>query len=203
MPDTYIERTREFFGVRAATWDTRFGHDMPVYAAAIAGAGIRHGGVVVDAGCGTGRALPALRDAVGPDGTVIGLELTPQMLAEARAKGWAGGTSLLIEADARRLPLASGSVDAMFAAGLVNHLPDPTAGLAELARVTRPGGLLIIFHPVGRATLAARHGRTISPDEILSPVPLRRETARAGWDLTTYDDGADRFLAIATRRGSQ
>jgi SAM-dependent methyltransferase len=94
-------------------------------------------------------------------------------------------------------------VDALFAAGLVNHLPDPAAGLAELARVTRPGGLLIIFHPVGRATLAGRHGRTISPDEILSPDPLRRETARAGWDLTTYDDGDDRFLAIATRRGSQ
>lgn len=203
MPDTYIERTREFFAVRAATWDTRFGHDMPVYAAAIAEAGIRRGGVVIDAGCGTGRALPALRDAVGPDGTVIGLELTPEMIAEARAKGWAEGSSLLIEADARRLPLASGSVDAMFAAGLVNHLPDPAVGLAELARVTRPGGLLIIFHPVGRATLAARHGRTISPDEILSPVPLRRETASAGWDLTTYDDGADRFLAIATRRGSQ
>jgi ubiquinone/menaquinone biosynthesis C-methylase UbiE len=203
MPDTYIERTREFFAVRAATWDMRFGHDMPVYAAAIAEAGIRRGGVAVDAGCGTGRALPALRDAVGPDGTVIGLELTPEMIAEARAKGWAKGSSLLIEADARRLPLATGAVDALFAAGLVNHLPDPAAGLGELARVTRPGGLLIIFHPVGRATLAARHGRTISPDEILSPDPLRRETARAGWDLTTYDDGDDRFLAIATRRGSQ
>jgi SAM-dependent methyltransferase len=202
MPDAFIERTREFFAVRAATWDTRFGDDMPLYAAAIAEAGIRRGGVAVDAGCGTGRALPALRDAVGPDGTVIGLELTPEMLAEARTRGWAEASTLLIEADARRLPLADGSVDAIFAAGLINHLPDPVAGLAELARVTRPGGLLILFHPVARAALAARHGRAISPDEILSPVPLRRETADAGWDLTTYDDAANRFLAIATRRGA-
>jgi SAM-dependent methyltransferase len=200
MPDAYIERTREFFGSRAATWDAKFGHDMPVYAAAIAEAGICRGGVAVDAGCGTGRALPALRDAVGPDGTVIGLELTPEMLAEARSKGWAKSADLLVLADARALPFGSASVDAVFAAGLVGHLPDPPAGLAELARVTRPGGILILFHPVGRAALAARHGRTISPDEILSPVPLRRETAAAGWHLATYDDAPDRFLAVAIRR---
>jgi len=200
MADAYIERTREFFGTRAATWDTKFGHDMPVYAAAIAEAGIRRGGVAVDAGCGTGRALPALRDAVGPDGTVIGLELTPQMLAQARSAGWAGSASLLVLADARALPFATASVDAIFAAGLVNHLPDPRAGLAELARVTQPGGVLALFHPIGRAALAARHGRTISPDEILSPAPLRAATAATGWDLTVYDDAPGRFLALATRQ---
>jgi len=200
MTDAFIERTREFFGVRAATWDTKFGHDMPVYAAAIAEAGIRRGGVAVDVGCGTGRALPALRDAVGPDGAVIGLELTPPMLAQARSKGGADSGDLLVLADARRLPFADACVDALFAAGLVNHLPDPAAGLAGFARVTRAGGLLILFHPVGRATLAARHGRTISAQEILSAGPLRRETAAAGWDLATYDDAADRFLAIAVRR---
>jgi ubiquinone/menaquinone biosynthesis C-methylase UbiE len=200
MPDAFIERTREFFGARAATWDTRFGHDMPVYAAAIAEAGIRRGGVAVDAGCGTGRALPALRDAVGQDGTVIGLELTPEMLAEARSKGWARSADVLLFGDVRTLPFGDGRVDAVFAAGLINHLPDPPAGLAELARVTRPGGLLILFHPVSRAALAARHGRTISPEEILSPVPLRRETAAAGWNLARYDDAADRFLAVAVRR---
>jgi ubiquinone/menaquinone biosynthesis C-methylase UbiE len=200
MPDAYIQRTREFFGIRAATWDAKFGHDMPAYAAAIAQAGIRRGGIAADVGCGTGRALPALRDAVGPDGVVIGLELTPEMLAQATAAGRASLADLLILADARRQPFASASVDATFAAGLVNHLPDKASGLAELARITRPGGLLILFHPVGRAALAARHDRTISPDEILSPGPLRRETAATGWDLTTYDDAADRFLAIAVRR---
>jgi SAM-dependent methyltransferase len=200
MRDAYIERTHEFFAARAATWDTKFGHDMPVYAAAIAEAGIRRGGVAVDAGCGTGRALPALRDAVGPDGTVIALELTPQMLEQARSKGWARSSDLLVLADARALPFASASVDAVFAAGLVHHLPDPPAGLAELARVTRPGGVLALFHPIGRAALAARHGRTISPDEILSPAPLRTATAAAGWDLTAYDDAPDRFLALAIRQ---
>jgi SAM-dependent methyltransferase len=200
MADAYIERTREFFGVRAATWDTKFGHDMPVYAAAIAEASLRRGGVALDAGCGTGRALPALRDAVGPDGTVIALELTPQMLAQARSKGWAKSADLLVLADARALPFAAGSVDAVFAAGLVNHLPDPRAGFTELARVTRPGGILALFHPVGRAALAARHGRTISPDEILSPAPLRAATAATGWHLAAYDDAPDRFLALAIRQ---
>ena len=122
------------------------------------------------------------------------------MLAQARSTGSAGSGDLLALADARRLPFADASVDALFAAGLVNHLPDPAAGLAELARVTRAGGLLILFHPVGRATLAARHGRTVSPDEILSSGPLHRETATAGWELVSYDDAADRFLAIAVRR---
>lgn len=201
MRDAYIQRTQEFFAVRAASWEARFGNDVPAYAAAIEEAGIRRDGTAVDVGCGTGRALPALRDAVGPGGTVIGLELTPEMLAEASSRGWGRCADLLVLADARRMPLASASVDALFAAGLVNHLPDPSSGLAELARVTRPGGLLIVFHPVGRAALAARHGRTVSPGELLSPGPLRRETKAAGWELTTYEDAADRFLAIAVRHG--
>ncbi len=59
---------QEFFGARAADWDTRFPDDGPVYAAAVTELGLREGDRVLDAGCGTGRALPPLRDAVGPSG---------------------------------------------------------------------------------------------------------------------------------------
>jgi SAM-dependent methyltransferase len=194
----YLSETRAFFAVRAATWNTKFGDDLPAYAGAVAEAGIRPGATVVDAGCGTGRALPALRAAVGPGGTVVGLDLTPQMLATARDHRLLGGVSLLL-GDARRLPLATARVDAVFAAGLVQHMPDPAAGLAELARVTRPGGMLIIFHPSGRAALAARHGRSLHADEPLHEPRLRALLDAAGWRLTRYDDPDHRFFALAIR----
>ncbi len=195
----YIAETRAFFSARAATWDTKFGDDLPAYTAAIAEARIPQHGVVIDVGCGTGRALPVLRQAVGPHGTVIAVDLTPEMLRYARIKGRAAHATLVL-ADARQLPFACASADAVFAAGLVMHLPDPEAGLRQLARITRPGGLLILFHPSGRAALAARHGRTLEPDEPLAAVPLQRSTQITGWRLTTYDDAEYRFLASATRQ---
>jgi SAM-dependent methyltransferase len=194
----YVARTRAFFGCRAATWDTKFGNDLPAYRAAVAEAGLRRGGVVIDVGCGTGRALPPLRDAVGPGGTVIALDVTPEMLDAARPACLVARAARVL-ADARALPFADNAADALFAAGLVNHLPDTEAGLRELARVTRQGGLLVLFHPSGRAALAARRGHALSPDEPLAQGPLRRFTAAAGWELTAYDDGPQRFFAVARR----
>ena len=169
--------SRAFFGVRAATWDTRFGDDLPAYAAAVAEAGLRPGWTVLDVGCGTGRALPALRAVVGPGAPVLGIDLTPQMLEVARANHRDAHAALVL-GDARRLPVADAGADAVFAAGLVAHLPDAAAGFVELARVTRPGGRLVLFHPTGRAALAARHGRTVRADEPLEPGPARQFAAR-------------------------
>jgi SAM-dependent methyltransferase len=69
-------RVQEFFGARAADWDSRFPDDGPAYAAAVGEMGLRAGQLVLDAGCGTGRALEPLRSAVGPSGTVLGCSPT-------------------------------------------------------------------------------------------------------------------------------
>ena len=199
-PDAwYVAESRAFFAPRAATWDSRFGDDMPAYAAAVTESGIPRGGTAADIGCGTGRALPALRDAVGPDGTVIGVDITPQMLGAARAAGRARHAALIL-ADARNPPFADAALDAVFAAGLITHLPDPAAGLVELARVTRAGGRLTLFHPSGRRALARRHGRAVRPDDPLAESRLARLMADTGWRLDIYDDPDHRFLAVATRR---
>ncbi len=196
--DWYVAESRAFFAARAATWDDRFGDDMPAYSAAVSQAALLPGATVLDIGCGTGRALPALREAVGAGGTVIGLDLTDEMLEVARERGRAALATLVV-GDARRMPLADDVLDSIFAAGLIMHLPDVPAGLAELARVTKPGGSLVLFHPTGRAALAARHGRTLRPDEPLADEPLAALLAGSGWRRTVYDDAPDHFFAKAVR----
>ncbi|MER6440112.1 methyltransferase domain-containing protein [Streptomyces sp. NPDC001185] len=190
---------REFFTARAAGWDARFPDDGPAYAAAAAELGLREGDRVLDAGCGTGRALPPLRAAVGPAGTVIGVDLTPAMLTAAVRVGRDRVGRLLL-ADVAALPLRSASLDAVFGAGLIAHLPNPEANLRELARVVRPGGTLALFHPIGRAALAARQGRRITPEDLRAESRLRPLLAGSGWDMTSYVDEDARFLALAVKR---
>ena len=153
MSSRDLAEVRAFFAAKAATWDGKYPHDTPAYEAAVAELALGAGDFALDVGCGTGRALPALRRAVGPRGVVIGVDVTPEMLREAVRAG-RDRVATLAEADAARLPVRDGVLHAVFAAGLVNHLTDSAAGVRELARVTRPGARLALFHPVGRAVLA-------------------------------------------------
>lgn len=192
-------RVQEFFGARAAAWDSRFPDDGPAYAAAVGAMGLRPGDAVLDAGCGTGRALEPLRSAVGPFGLVLGVDLTPEMLEAARNAG-RGSCGHLLLADVAGLPLRTGVLDAVFGAGLISHLPDPARNLRELARTVRTGGRLALFHPVGRAALAARQGRQITPEDLRAEPNLRPLLERSGWTMTSYIDEDDRFLALAVRQ---
>jgi SAM-dependent methyltransferase len=193
-----IDETRAFFGVRARNWDTKFGDDLPAYARAVAEAQIPPGAVVADVGCGTGRGTPALRSAVGFRGRVLALDVTREMLDTLRDAGRGDGVHLVM-ADAQRLPLGTGALDGVFAAGLVPHLRYPEQGLRELARVTRAEGCLILFHPSGRRALACRHGTEISGDDVMNRPVLADLLGGTGWRLVDYDDAEHRFFALALR----
>jgi SAM-dependent methyltransferase len=188
-----------FFATRAAGWEDRFPDDGPAFAAAVAALGPPGGGVVLDAACGSGRALPFLRMAVGDTGTVVGLDITPEMLQEATRRG-RRSQAVLVLGDVDRLPLPDASIDAVLGAGLLPHLNDPMNALRELARVTRAGGRLGLFHPIGRVALAARHGHSPSSDDIRAEGAIRRLLDATGWDTDLVDDSQDRYLVVATRR---
>jgi SAM-dependent methyltransferase len=190
--------TRQFFAERAEGWEKRFPDDGPAFAAAVRALRPPLGATALDAGCGTGRALPFLGQAVGASGRVIGVDFTPEMLKEAGRLG-RRQSGALVMADVRQLPLPDGSVDAVLGSGLLPHLADPVAGLTELARVTRAGGRLALFHPIGRAALAARHGRAPDPGDIRAEPAIRSLLTRTGWHPELVDDGAEHYLVLAVR----
>ncbi len=130
---------------------------------------------------------------------MLGADVTPAMLEAAVHAGRRRGAQLLL-ADVARLPVRTAALDAVFAAGLIAHLPRPSENLRELARAVRPGGLLALFHPIGRAALAARQGRQVTPDDLRAEPNLRALLERSGRRLTSYTDESDRFLALAVRR---
>ena len=191
--------SQAFFGARAAGWEERFPDDGPRFARAVAELGVGPGDAVLDAACGTGRALPVLREAVGPDGTVVGIDLTAEMLGETVGRGrrtLAG----LVRGDVQALPFAAGTFDAVLAAGLVSHLAEPEAGLRELGRVAAHGARLALFSPVGRVALARRHGHELRPDDVRGQPRISALLSRAGWTTTLVDDAEDRWLVLAVRQ---
>ncbi len=108
-------------------------------------------GVAVDAGCGTGRHSAHLA-ALGHD--VIGVDASPEMLLFARERAPA---AVFREGDLRELPVADATADVVVCALALSHLPDLDA-VAELARVLKSGGILVLSnpHPFATAVLGAR-----------------------------------------------
>lgn len=196
-PET-LHASQDFFTAKAVGWEKRFPDDSPAFARAVSEMGDLRGATVFDIGCGTGRALMPLREAVGATGVVIGLDATLAMLGEAKKLGRAQ-YGLLIQSDALRLPLPAMCVEAIFAGGLLPHLDDPLAALAEFERAAKPGAMLAIFHPIGRVALAARHNHTPSDDDTIAPPRLRQLCAATGWRVLSIDDAEERYLALARK----
>ena len=99
----------------------------------------------------TGTAGVALELVARSDAHVIGVDLSPQMLAVARqriARSAQQSRISLVQATGEQLPLAEASVDALCFTYLLRYVADPAATIAELARVVRPGGRIasLEFH---------------------------------------------------------
>ncbi len=112
--------------------------------------------IILDAGSGTGNALPALR-ARYPKGRIIACDLALTMLQRARAhtpwwKSLFGQSTSALCGDIEQLPLATGSVDLAWSNLALQWMNDPDRAFSELHRVLAPGGLLM-FSTFGPDTL--------------------------------------------------
>lgn len=134
-------------------------------------AGTGRGDDVVDVACGTGVLARAAVERVGPVGSVVGVDVNPEMLAVARARP---GRVRFVEAPAEELPLDGGAVDAAVSQFGLMFFTDRVGALREMARVTRAGGRIAVavWGPLtatpGYAAMAALLGREFGPDAAAS-----------------------------------
>lgn len=107
---------------------------------------LQPGETAVDLGSGAGiDALIAAR-AVGPQGRVIGVDMTPEMLIKARSNAEAAGADHVEFREGRleALPVDDASVDAITSNCVINLVPDKSKVFAEISRVLKPGGRLVV-----------------------------------------------------------
>lgn len=125
----------------------------------------------IDVGCGNG-AFTELLMRSGAPASVIGVDPSPAQLDYARSRDGARGAEFR-SGDAMALPFDDGSFDAAVAALVLFFVPDPAAGLSEMVRVTRPGGLVCayLWDIPGGGLPHAAIGRELRAAGINPPLP--------------------------------
>jgi SAM-dependent methyltransferase len=109
-------------------------------------AGLQPGETVVDLGSGAGADVFRAAPLVGPQGRVIGVDMTPEMVARARATAAEIGAANVEFrlGEIEHLPVETGAVDVVISNCVLNLVPDKRRAFAELFRVLRPGGRFAI-----------------------------------------------------------
>jgi ubiquinone/menaquinone biosynthesis C-methylase UbiE len=133
----------------------------------------------LDAGAGTGALAFALSGLVRE---VVALDLVPELLAEARKRIGDHPNVTLVEGDVTRLPFRDAEFDLVGSLNTLHHVSRPELAVAELARVTRPGGALLVVDQ-------------IAPVDPLAAIALNRfEIARDPSTTRIFSDGDLRAL---------
>lgn len=165
------------------------------------------GDTVLDLGCGTGANLRFLREAVGPDGRVVGVDFAPGPVVVARRHASEWDNVHVVRADATRLPtggldtqVGAEGVDAVLASFVVGMLPTARDAVRDWAGLVGPGGRLALLD-LARSTRPA--GRLVNPlfrAAVLATSPPGTHERNGGDTVRVLDErvaAAHRTLAAA------
>lgn len=107
---------------------------------------LRPGDFVVDVACGTGLNFPLIQKAIGPDGRIVGVDLTDAMLAQAQARieanGWRNVSLVQTDAAAYEFPTGADKILSTYA---LTQVPDPAAVVRHGAAALSEGGRLVVL----------------------------------------------------------
>lgn len=131
---------------------------------------------VLEVGPGTGYYTGTVARSLEPDGTLHAVDVQPRMVADLRTRTRAAGRRTVepIVGDAETLPYSEDSFDAAFMVLVLGEIADQEAALAELDRVLKPGGRLVV-------------GELLPDPHFVTIGTLRRRARRRGFRFEEYD----------------
>ena len=149
--------------------------------------GASAGDRVLDVGCGPGFLSSELLADVGARGAVVGIDASATMLAAATRRCEGQGDASFLEGDAVRLPVTDATFDRALCVQVLEFVPNVPAALAELHRVLRPGGRVLVWD-IDWSTLSWH-----------SADPARMRRMLDAWDHHLAHPTLPRTLAVALR----
>jgi demethylmenaquinone methyltransferase / 2-methoxy-6-polyprenyl-1,4-benzoquinol methylase len=193
VAETLSGRARELFAPLGPTYDRyarllSFGQDPRWRRFLVSRLPVGPDDTVLDVACGTGAVALELVRQTGC--SVVGVDQSPEMLAEARER-IDPERIRLVEASARELPFEDASFDGLTAAYLLRYLDDLPAGVAELARVLRPGATAALLDFSVPCSPLARRAWNVYVD---AGLPTLGRAISPGWHQV------GRFLGESIRR---
>ena len=162
---------------------------------------------VLDVGCGVGHWGMLLASVMPGDVRVTGIDREPSWIEQARARAAARGVDgrfTYRQGDADRIPFPDDSFDLTTCQTVLIHLPDPAAAIAEMLRVTRPGGLVAVAEPnnLTNALLLDSISNRASVDEIVERVRFQLTCERGKVALGEGDNSlGDRVPGLFAGQG--
>jgi ubiquinone/menaquinone biosynthesis C-methylase UbiE len=187
---------RAYFDEKAAVWDSIVVHDPEKMGMIVARSGIGRGRKVLDIGSGTGVMLPFLREAIGGEGHLVALDVSPNMIDLAKQRYGSAADEYLVADFYEFGPAAM--FDAVMAYSCFPHFGDRTRFFSNAFAMLKSGGKLVIAHSEAKETINGRHSATdvhrLSLD--LPPVDrLGRSAAAAGFSVLISED-TDRYYLL-------
>ncbi len=197
-----MDKRREYFDAFAEEWDKMFtAEDLEILSFLIESFDINAHDKIVDLGCGTGVLFDLLRRQVGPEGLVVGVDLSAEMVKKAR-KNFPFKNIMTIDADAEMLPLKSELFDVAISFAAFAHFENQEQVMEEASRILKKGSKFYIIHLLSSKELDTYHLKAGGPvaEDHIPPLERMKEIFSAGNFVdVSITDHPGLYLAIGTK----